>query len=708
MRFIRMSIRNWRSFHGDNELEFSTDPDRPLTLILGPNGSGKTALLNAFTWVIYGQFTEGFDRRNDLINHEALSANSDEIAQVKLVLSDNGREFTITRSVTAVQQAAGTNDVFVSVDGKTELEEAIHQLLPKALKDLFFFPAETFGTAKVLRSPDDQSQAATLEIDSAIRTLLAGDVYDNAIKDLRAAVNSNSLKSTKKVSDAALEAATEAWVKAQADLAEAERLKDELPGELATAVAEADRARKQAEQYDPAQIAQWQAEFQAKADAVAAAKAEVDRANDLYVSLARNAHAHFATKAATAAIKRLDAAEACGLIPPRIDGQVLQRTLDESKCLLCGEDLTAHAANRVKELQTRVADSKTAIRGLEARTDLKSYLERAKETLSQLRASVADLAGRFENVASPAPDADLVHLRATVHECIALADRLHKRAQTALDEFKEQARPDQPPTNIIEISMAKLLKVKNLEDRLAELPARIKELQATRDAALADLTTKSKGSKEAVDKTEAIRLLDEAKGFFEAARDGLTEYGRRDFERAINQTYKDLVRKPYELQVDDNFRISLLNEGTTQQVAASQAENVLLLIAFLGAIARLAPEYQKIANEKAQLKKVGEVSTSAAEGFPVVIDAPTSALDDEYELEVVQALPNLLPQIVVPVSAKSVDRWEQIEKSIGHVYILELTSKGQSDRAVRWAGKDRAYSRNDDTVTTRTKIVRVS
>lgn len=705
MRFTRMSIRNWRSFHGDNELEFSTDPERPLTLILGSNGSGKTALLNAFTWVIYAQFTEGFDRRNDLINHEALSANPDEIGQVKLVLSDNGREFTITRSVTAVQQAAGTNDVFVSVDGKTELEEAIHQLLPKALKDLFFFPAETFGTAKVLRSPDDQSQTATLEIDSAIRTLLAGDVYDNAIEDLRAAVNSNALKSTKKVSDAALEQATEAWVKAQADLAEAERLKDELPGELATAIAGADRAKKDAEQYDPEQIAQWQAEFQAKADAVAAAKAEVDRANDLYVSLARNAHGHFASKAATAAIKRLDAAEACGLIPPRIDGQVLQRTLDEGKCLLCGEDLTAHAADRVKELQTRVADSKTAIRGLEARTGLKNYLERSKETLSQLRASVADLAARFENVASPAPDADLVHLRATVHECIALADRLHKRAQTALDEFKE---PDQPPTNIIEISIAKLLKVKNLEDRLGELPGRIKELQAIRDAALADLTTKSKGSKEAVDKTEAIRLLDEAKGFFEAARDGLTEYGRRDFERAINQTYKDLVRKPYELQVDDNFGISLLNEGTTQQVAASQAENVLLLIAFLGAIARLAPEYQKIADEKAQLKKVGDVSTSAAEGFPVVIDAPTSVLDDEYELEVVQALPNLLPQIVVPVSAKSVDRWEQIDKSIGHVYILELTSKGQSDRTVRWAGKDRAYSRNDDTVTTRTKIVRVS
>lgn len=702
-----MSLQNWRSFYGENNLTFSIDPLRPVTLILGPNGAGKTALLNAFTWVIYGEFTEGFDRRQDLINHEALSLNENEIAEVKLVLTDSGKEYTITRSVTATQQAIGTNDVFVSADGKTELEEAIHQLLPRALKDLFFFPAETFGTAKVLRSESKKAQAASLEIDGAIRTLLAGDVYDNAIKDLRDAVNSSSLKNTKKVSDESVNLANQNWIKAQADLAEAERLRDHLPSELASAAAEAERAQKVAEQYDPEKIAAWQKDFQERADAVSAARLEVDRANGLYLLLARSAHTHFVAKAVGAAIRRLDAAEACGLIPPRIDGQVLKRTLDDSKCLLCGEALSEHGARRVRELQTRVADSTTALRGLEARSDLKNYVQRTAETMLQLRAAVSELAARFENVASPAADADLVHLRATVHECIALADRLHKRAELHLSEFKEQGGPDQPTNNVVQIAVARQLKVRELEDRLDVLPRRIKELQGVRDTALADLTAKSKGSKESVDKTEAIRLLDEAKGFFEAVREGLTEYGRQDFERAINQTYKDLVRKPYELRVDRTFRISLFSEGTERQVAASQAENVLLLIAFLGAIARLAPEYQKIASEKAQLKKVGDVHTSSAEGFPVVIDAPTSALDDEYELEVVQALPRLLPQIIVPVSAKSVERWEKITSEIGCVYIMELTSKGQSDRTVRWGGKDRPYSRGDDLVTTRTRIVPV-
>jgi DNA sulfur modification protein DndD len=708
MRFVMMTVRNWRSFHGENTLEFSTDDKRPVTLILGTNGAGKTALLNAFTWVIYGEFTEGFDRHYDLINHEALAVNPDEITEVGLVLSDGGHEYVITRTASAAQQATGANDVFVSVDGKTELEESIHQLLPRALKDLFFFPAETFGTAKVLKSASTHSQVATLEIDSAIRTLLAGDVYDNAIADLRKAVNSNALKNTKKVSNAAVNQADQVWVQAQANLAEAERLRDELPALLQAATADAERATKQAQQYDPEKIAEWQAELEKRTNAVAAAKAEVDRANDLYFSLARAAHTHFSRKAVVASIKRLDAAEACGLIPPRIDGQVLLRTLQEKKCLLCGEDLTAHGSSRVMELQSRMADSTTALRGLEARSDLKNYVQRSDETLSQLRTAVAELASRFEKVASPADDADLAHLRATVQECISLADRLLKRSEGSLKDFKADGAPEQPITNVVQIAVAKSLKVQELDERLAALPDKIKGLKTLRDSALADLTAKAQGSKEAVDKTEAIRLLDEAKGFFEAAKDGLTKYGRQDFERAVNQTYRDLVRKRYELRVDNNFRISLFNEGTDQGVAASQAENVLLLIAFLGAIARLAPQYQKIAAEKAQLRKVGEVETSAGQGFPVVIDAPTSALDDEYELEVVQALPQLLPQIVVPVSAKSVERWEQIADSIGRVYIMELTAQGQTDRTVRWAGKDRTYSRADDTVTTRTKLVAVS
>ena len=42
MKFVLLKMRNWRPFHGDHEIEFSVDPERPVTLLLGPNGAGKT------------------------------------------------------------------------------------------------------------------------------------------------------------------------------------------------------------------------------------------------------------------------------------------------------------------------------------------------------------------------------------------------------------------------------------------------------------------------------------------------------------------------------------------------------------------------------------------------------------------------------------------------------------------------------------------
>jgi DNA sulfur modification protein DndD len=102
------------------------------------------------------------------------------------------------------------------------------------------------------------------------------------------------------------------------------------------------------------------------------------------------------------------------------------------------------------------------------------------------------------------------------------------------------------------------------------------------------------------------------------------------------------------------------------------------------------------------------VDTSRKIGFPVVLDSPTSPLDDEYEADVVKALPQLLPQIVIIVSAKSVEAWEEISPTIGSVNIMELTSHKASNRPVRWKGRDYTYSTQDDGVEpARTRMTKI-
>ena len=102
MRFTSLRMKNWRSFLGEHVIEFSVDPDRPLTLLFGPNGSGKTALLNAFTWGLYGEFTDGFDYKQRLVSNRALAADEAAEAVVELAFEHDDVEYVVRRTTTAM------------------------------------------------------------------------------------------------------------------------------------------------------------------------------------------------------------------------------------------------------------------------------------------------------------------------------------------------------------------------------------------------------------------------------------------------------------------------------------------------------------------------------------------------------------------------------------------------------------------------------
>ena len=47
MKILSLKMTNFRQFYGRQELHFSTDSKKNITLIHAENGVGKTALLNA-------------------------------------------------------------------------------------------------------------------------------------------------------------------------------------------------------------------------------------------------------------------------------------------------------------------------------------------------------------------------------------------------------------------------------------------------------------------------------------------------------------------------------------------------------------------------------------------------------------------------------------------------------------------------------------
>ncbi|MGR6972711.1 AAA family ATPase [Streptomyces cynarae] len=709
MKFLTLAMRNWRSFHGDHRVEFSTDPRKPVTLILGPNGAGKTALLNAFTWALYGEFTDGFARPSQLVNFDAVEMDPSAETWVELTLAHEKDEFRVRRATDARRQSAGEFDLTVTKNGERAVEDDIYRILPKALKDLFFFPAETFSTASVLEGTRP-GEGSSLNIGQAIRSLLAGDIYDRAIEDLRKAIESEALKPPKNYSDITVEEARRKYEQAQEELNSAERRRDNLPELLADARDKASKAKKNAERYNPEEIKKWEQEYNQRTSYVQQAQDATQRAHQLYINLARKAHLHFAQSAVYSAISQLGLAEKAGLMPPRIHESVLDKTLQDCRCTLCGEPLSKAGNDRVRRLRAHVADARVAVRGMETRSLLIRHATQKDNEVAHLRNDVASLATDL-GVAPPQQDADMRMLQAVLRTCVDVADRLLAKASRELKDFTTAHDVERPPAgqSPVEIAMVSQQTVDVLEAESKGIGGKIEELSAKVRELLADYTKKSSKSEGHKRKTVAIEILREAKEFFDAARNGLNQFGREDFEKAINATYSDLIAKPYQIHVGDDFGITVRFPGKAEEIPLSQSEKVLVLIAFLGAIARLAPIYEEIARNQQQLKRTGSVATSRSQGFPVVLDSPTSPLDDEYEVDVVDALPKLLPQVVVLVSAKSVSVWEGITDSVGSANIMELTSRNSSNRKVRWNGKDHIYSAQDDGVAhARTRITSIN
>jgi DNA sulfur modification protein DndD len=60
MKLISIQLYNYRPFYGlTPEIVFASRDGQNTTVIHGNNGAGKTAILNAFTWVLYERFTPG-------------------------------------------------------------------------------------------------------------------------------------------------------------------------------------------------------------------------------------------------------------------------------------------------------------------------------------------------------------------------------------------------------------------------------------------------------------------------------------------------------------------------------------------------------------------------------------------------------------------------------------------------------------------------
>lgn len=207
MKLVRAEFQNFRLLR-DLALEFSQDPTRKLTVIRAANETGKTTILNALQWALYGDAglpNKGEDYRLHPIDWDASKQPRVPITvsvefevtkyhKGKSGLTETRRRYRIVRSAfeeieeNAWQRTPSTVKLYSLTDlGASPIDSPdafINDELPPELREVFFTDGDralTFIEADVALSTKRD------RVQQAIRSLLGLSVIEDAIKHVRKA-----------------------------------------------------------------------------------------------------------------------------------------------------------------------------------------------------------------------------------------------------------------------------------------------------------------------------------------------------------------------------------------------------------------------------------------------------------------------------------------------------------------------------------------
>lgn len=218
MKIKSIKLHNFMRYKGDNELLFSTDEEKNVTVVLGDNTFGKTTLAQAFRWALYESLNDtSYIKRKDVVllnNEVAAEIRGSQVKDVyvEIVVENDGEEVRFVRKATFNRRSGNPNDISIKQIGLTQLtmqikkdgvwgdvindsgsnieskkyragcvQEAIDNMFPRSLSNYFFFDGERWNDLKSKTSDIKSSVDTILGVSGLIEMM-------NHLKDNRISV----------------------------------------------------------------------------------------------------------------------------------------------------------------------------------------------------------------------------------------------------------------------------------------------------------------------------------------------------------------------------------------------------------------------------------------------------------------------------------------------------------------------------------------
>jgi len=620
-----INITNYRQYYGTQILDFKNDKTKNVSLILGKNGAGKSNLLNAITWCLYGiEIHKSQDNHDSsgmpVINTSALKklkVNQNTSAEVEIHLNTDIGPWIIKRKLEGGK--SGLGDLYFDdiskltvvhpvygqdkIDTGEDTQILINNLLPEALKNFFFIDGEQLREFFKVSTPENIAKA--IDIVSQLELVYkAADHLSKVENSLRknvknstpdlARVQSNIEKTQKKIED--LKTTIKATEKQkEKDHEEIARVKEFLKTHNSTVIASLEGERQSLE----SDINKLNEQLRKK---------EYQR-NSYLVEIAPFI---YLKNEIEQTYKIIEEKVEKGELPPRIKETFIRELLEKGHCI-CGNELKGEARKALEEYSKKVTLS-----------ELSEISIVGKTTIEDIISSIREFPEKIDSFNEEIKD---------------FKDQLEKK-ERRMEHISE------------EIKKYNVAEVRQFEDRREELVRLIAKNEQVLILQNSDLNTYDNILKELKDdeekelsKDKKNNSLKEKLILVQSALKVLAKTEiiiktkiRKQVEKSLNENFKTLIRKKTafsSITIDENYNVKVHHiDGYNVINDLSAGEYLILGLSFMSALMTIS-------------------------GFqaPVIIDTPLGKIDDEHREYITTELPKFLAgtQLILLVTPTEYD-----------------------------------------------------
>ena len=621
-----MKLTNFRQFKETQSIEFSTDSEKNVTIIMGENGSGKTTLAQAFTWCLYGD--TDFDDKvvlNKVVAQE-LGPNSEAVVKVELSILHADFDYLIIREQKYTTDSSGelkrpNNPVFKMAykgsDGQQEFvkenetELRMKEILPKELSRYFFFDGERIGNmSKEIRRGKSQ------EFAEAVKGLLGLSAFTAALDHLNGRSQNTVIKSYANQYDSKSDSTIAQY---RSEIEKYDSRIDKIEDRLSEIDNEEVVAREKAQEYeskieenkDSERLAQERSRLKMKLEGLKSNK--VKNTSGLIDVFNRRGAAWMSTKMISDALEELASAEKLDTGIPDIHARTIEYLIHRKSCI-CGEPIEF---------------------GNRAYTELNKLLEYIPPK------SIGTLIGQFvrECELKSRSSSDTFDIASTQYGDIRSFDADYAEVVSEIDTIDKRL---EGMLNVGELQKkytfynGEARKLAREREDLIEEKGGLKTKRERYETQINELVLKDDNNK------RIARFQAYATYMYQylakVYKDKETET-REQLEKTVNEIFKNIYNGGFSLSIDEKYNIQVLVddfEGYTGDVETSTAQSISVIFAFIAGVIKMARENN---NE--------ENSMLTTEAYPLVMDAPLSAFDKTRIQTVCDVLPKVAEQVII-------------------------------------------------------------